>query len=253
MDHGSSFLNNFISYEVNKYIHGLTNATGSSTLTPLTPKELKVDKIVLSWIFTTLSDALQARLVVARPKTAKEAWDLITDIVKDNKRSCTVALKAELRSIRLGDLSMEAYFGKIESIVTILTSLDSPVNDEDVVHCALEGLSNKYDQVCGIMHHKDTFSRSQYRSIDAHHRRDAFKVLFLPVDSSSYSPLVLMANHALINDPLLLKLSHGGRALILLKVRVGLVIIASLSMIIMLRILIQVPLNLRVTPLMISL
>ncbi|GKA73728.1 ribonuclease H-like domain-containing protein [Tanacetum coccineum] len=96
-------------------------------------------------------------MVVAHPKSAKDAWDLITDIVKDNKRSRTSALKAELRSIKLGDLSMEAYFRKIESIVTILTSLDSPVNDEDVVHHALEGLSDKYDQVCGIMQHKGTF------------------------------------------------------------------------------------------------
>ncbi|GJT75482.1 hypothetical protein Tco_1042207 [Tanacetum coccineum] len=74
-------------------------------------------------IFITLSDPLQARLVVEHPKSAKEAWDLISDIVRDNKRSRINALKAELRSIKLGDLSMESYFCKIESIVTILTSL----------------------------------------------------------------------------------------------------------------------------------
>ena len=133
------------SYEVDKFIHGA--ATESSTPTPLTPEEIKVDKIVLSWIFTTLSDSLQQRLVVARPKSAKEAWGLISDIVRDNKRSRTNALKAELRSVRLGDLTMEAYFGKIESIATLLASLESPINDEDLVHYALEGLTDKYDQV----------------------------------------------------------------------------------------------------------
>ncbi|GKC36076.1 hypothetical protein Tco_1048460 [Tanacetum coccineum] len=80
-------------------------------------------------------------MVVARPKLAKEAWGLISDIVKDNKRSRTNALKAKLRSIKLGDQTMESYFQKIESIVTILTRLDSHVNDEDVVHYALEVLS----------------------------------------------------------------------------------------------------------------
>ncbi|GJZ37831.1 hypothetical protein Tco_0584022 [Tanacetum coccineum] len=108
--------------------------------------------------FTTLSDTLQARLVVARPKSAKEAWGLISDIVKDNKRSPTNALKAELRSIKLGDQSMESYFQKIESI---LTSLDSHVNDEEDVHYALECLPDKS--------------------------------LALPVDSSFYSHMVLMA------------------------------------------------------------
>ncbi|GJT11180.1 hypothetical protein Tco_0858222 [Tanacetum coccineum] len=62
-------------YDAKKYIHSPTNEVSSSNLAPLTPKELKVDKIVLSWIFTTLSDALQARLVVARPKSAKESMD----------------------------------------------------------------------------------------------------------------------------------------------------------------------------------
>nr|GEZ90787.1 hypothetical protein CTI12_AA280650 [Tanacetum cinerariifolium] len=37
--------------------------------------------------------------------------------------------------------------GTIESIMTILASLDSPVNDEDVVHYALKGLPEKYNQV----------------------------------------------------------------------------------------------------------
>nr|GEX73909.1 ribonuclease H-like domain-containing protein [Tanacetum cinerariifolium] len=120
-------------------MHGPSNTSASSTQTvptPFTQDELKVDKIVLSWIFTTLSDSLQARLVVARPRSAKEGWDILSNIVKDNKRSCTNALKAELRSIKLGDQSMEAYFQKIESIVTILASLDSHVNDEDVIYCA---------------------------------------------------------------------------------------------------------------------
>lgn len=141
------------SYEVIRYIHGSASESSSTAPTPFTPEELKVDKIVLSWIFTTLSDSLQSRLVVARPRSAKEAWDLITVIVKDNKRSRTNALKSELRSLKLGDLSMEAYFGKIESTATILASLDSPISDEDLVHYALEGLSDstiKYVELCII-------------------------------------------------------------------------------------------------------
>nr|GFB47845.1 hybrid signal transduction histidine kinase M [Tanacetum cinerariifolium]GFB50314.1 hybrid signal transduction histidine kinase M [Tanacetum cinerariifolium] len=95
--------------------------------------------------------------MVAHSDTAKVAWTLLTDIVKDNKRSHTFALKAEFPSIKLGTLSMEAYFQKIDSLVTILTSLGSIVNDEDVVHYAVEGLPEKYKQVCGYMHYQDTF------------------------------------------------------------------------------------------------
>ncbi|GKE14072.1 ribonuclease H-like domain-containing protein [Tanacetum coccineum] len=45
----------------------------------------------------------------------------------------------------------------VDSIVTVLTSLGSQVNDEDLVHYALEGLPDKYNQVCGYMHYRDTF------------------------------------------------------------------------------------------------
>nr|GEU72342.1 ribonuclease H-like domain-containing protein [Tanacetum cinerariifolium] len=159
-------------YEVSKYIHGSTDASTASNPTPLTTKELKVDKIVLSRIFTTLSEPLQARLVVERPKSTKEAWDLIFDIVDDNKWSRTNALKVEFQSIKFGDLTMESYFRKIESIVTILTSLDSHINDEDVVHYALDGLPDTYNQS-----------------------------LFLPVDSSSAYPMVLMADSGISRRP----------------------------------------------------
>ncbi|GJW78892.1 ribonuclease H-like domain-containing protein [Tanacetum coccineum] len=168
-------LTGFVSFCSDRYyIHGVPNATRSSTSAPLTPEELKVDKIVLSWIFTTLSDPLQARLVVERPKSAKEAWDLISDIVKDNKGSRTNALTAELQSIKLGDLSMESYFCKTESVVTILTSLDAHVNNEDVIHYALEGLPATYDQVCCYMHYKDTFL--DLKTAHVNYRRDAVEV-----------------------------------------------------------------------------
>nr|GEV72203.1 hypothetical protein [Tanacetum cinerariifolium] len=65
------------SYEVTKFLRDDLNVTESSTV------------------------------VVALPATAKTAWTLLTDIVKDNKRSRTIALKAEFTSIKLGTLSME--------------------------------------------------------------------------------------------------------------------------------------------------
>nr|GEU40699.1 reverse transcriptase domain-containing protein [Tanacetum cinerariifolium] len=116
-------------------------------------------------------------------------------IVKDNKRSRTAALKEELRSIKLGYLTKESYFTKIESIVTILASLGNLVNDEDVVHYALEGLSYKYDQVYGIMHHKDTFPdlMTARSMLITEEMKLKSKSLTLPVDSSSSSPSVLMA------------------------------------------------------------
>ncbi|GJW43031.1 ribonuclease H-like domain-containing protein [Tanacetum coccineum] len=183
------------SYDVDKFIRPpTTDATGLRSSKPLTLEELKVDKIVLSWILFTLSDSLRARLVVTRPKSAMEAWNLIDEIIKDNKRSRTNALEAKLSSIKLRNQSMESYFQKIDSLVNILTSLDARINEEDVVHYALEGLPDTYNLVYGYMHWKDTFpDLKMVRSLlITEEMRLKYRALDLPVDSSS--PMVLMAN-----------------------------------------------------------
>nr|GEY80771.1 ribonuclease H-like domain-containing protein [Tanacetum cinerariifolium] len=145
----------------------LDNWNYGSTMAPLTLEELKVDKIVLSWIFTTLSNTLHA----------------------------SATLKAELRSLKLGDLSMEAYFTKIEWIITIHASLDSPINDEDAIHYALEGLSDKYVQVCGILHHLGTFPdlKTARSMLITKEMQLKSKSLSLPMDSSPSSPMVIMS------------------------------------------------------------
>nr|GEU38215.1 ribonuclease H-like domain-containing protein [Tanacetum cinerariifolium] len=116
---------------------------------------------------------LQKRLVVALPKYAMEAWTLIIDIVKDNKRSRTSALKAELRFTKL-----------------------------DVVHYALEGLPDKYNQVCGHMHYRDTFPdlKTAHSLLIPEEMRLKSKELASPVDSSSL--MVLMAQSGTNRRPL---------------------------------------------------
>ncbi|GKD60287.1 putative reverse transcriptase domain-containing protein, partial [Tanacetum coccineum] len=41
------------SYDVSKFIHGIPSGTSTSDHPPFNPDELKVDKIILSWIFST--------------------------------------------------------------------------------------------------------------------------------------------------------------------------------------------------------
>ncbi|GJW03334.1 ribonuclease H-like domain-containing protein [Tanacetum coccineum] len=88
---------------------------------------------------------------------------------------------------------MEAYFQKIESLVTTLTSLDCIVNEEDVVHYAIDGLPKKYNQVCGYMHYQNTFPdlKTVRSLLVTEEMRLMTKEIALPADSSS--PMVLKA------------------------------------------------------------
>ncbi|GJQ92304.1 hybrid signal transduction histidine kinase M [Tanacetum coccineum] len=140
-----------------KYSSWLNDEVTSSNPSPLTLEWLKIDFIVLSWIFMTLSKTLQQRLVFKDPQTDKAAWDLIAVIFNENKRTCYIALKAKLHSLKLGELNINAYFCKIESIATILTSLMSLISNDDVITISLEGLPAKYDNISGIIVHREPF------------------------------------------------------------------------------------------------
>ncbi|GJU01627.1 hybrid signal transduction histidine kinase M [Tanacetum coccineum] len=93
----------------------------------------------------------------------------------DNRRTRTIALKDRLRRMKLGDMTVDAYFRKIKSISTILTILGSPMSNDNIVTYALKGLSEKIDHVAEEMRLK---AKSQ-ASV---------------VDSSSSSPMVLLAH-----------------------------------------------------------
>jgi hypothetical protein len=57
----------------------------------------------------------------------------------------------------MGDLTVDVYFRKIESIVTLLNDLGSTMTDDDVVTYAINGLSEKYANLATIIVHKDPF------------------------------------------------------------------------------------------------
>nr|GFC22961.1 hybrid signal transduction histidine kinase M [Tanacetum cinerariifolium] len=108
-------------------------------------------------------------------------------------------LKTELRSITLGDLTMEAYFQKAEPLMTILASLDSLVSEDDVVHYVINGLPTKYNQVCGYMHYQETFSG--FKTVRSLLLTEEMRLKTIPEDSSSSSPMVLFVESGTSRRP----------------------------------------------------
>ncbi|GKB32635.1 hypothetical protein Tco_0872036 [Tanacetum coccineum] len=102
------------SYDVDKYLHTPTTESTPSFSAPLTPEELKIDKIVLSWILSPFSDPFRAFGLVVGDKLAKRHFggDLFSDIVIHNKQYVLIHLKVELSFHQAGDQSHEMYFQK---------------------------------------------------------------------------------------------------------------------------------------------
>nr|GEX97204.1 hybrid signal transduction histidine kinase M [Tanacetum cinerariifolium] len=135
-------------------------------------------------------------LIVENPKTAKEAWDILAEIFSYNKRSRSIALKGELRSLKLGYLSIDAYFCKIESIATILASLGLPIRKDDIFIIALDGLPDKYEHVFDIIIYREPFPdlkvvRSMLTTTEKRLKSTGQSTT---LDTSSSSLMVLLAN-----------------------------------------------------------
>ena len=124
-----------------------------------------------------------------------------------------VQFKAELRALKLGDFSIDAYFLKIEAIATILTSLVSSMNNDDVVTFALEGLPAKYDNISTIISHREPFPdlKTTRSMLTTDEMRLKSRVQEAYVDSTSSSPMVLLANSGnnARRSPLSMEKVHG--------------------------------------------
>nr|GFB92703.1 hybrid signal transduction histidine kinase M [Tanacetum cinerariifolium] len=68
-----------------------------------------------------------------------------------------MALKAELRNLKLEDLSIDGYFQKIEYIVLVLNVLGSPLSNDDVVTFTLEGLPSTYETISIVIVSREPF------------------------------------------------------------------------------------------------
>ncbi|GJU26191.1 ribonuclease H-like domain-containing protein [Tanacetum coccineum] len=159
--------------------HLVDPVSSSSTMTPTDPPPkdaewTKIDFIIRSWILSTLAPLLRKCLVDLNHNTAKDAWTYIEAIFQDNKRPRAMDLKAELRNLKLGDLSIDEYFQKIESIVSVLNCLGSPLSNDDV--------SEPFPDLKTV--------RSM---LTTHEMRLKSRVQNSFVDATSASPMVLLA------------------------------------------------------------
>ncbi|PWA76504.1 hypothetical protein CTI12_AA236700 [Artemisia annua] len=135
----SSFFNNhFGSIGLKKYIEdALTN---TSTLSTLDPEWSKLDDLIKMWILGTLVESLKDQ-VVTTLRNAKDLLDTIKTLFHDNEDARAINIDNQICSIKMGNLSTNDYFTKIQSMADRLANLGSPVADKYKVMYALNGIS----------------------------------------------------------------------------------------------------------------
>ncbi|GJY49958.1 ribonuclease H-like domain-containing protein [Tanacetum coccineum] len=83
--------------------------------TSTNPEWCQLDDLIKMWILSSLCDSLQEQ-VVTTPGTAKQLWDHLKDLFHDNKDARALNLDNELRTIKIGKMTINEYCTKIKSM-----------------------------------------------------------------------------------------------------------------------------------------
>ncbi|KAM0009763.1 hypothetical protein Hdeb2414_s0086g00784961 [Helianthus debilis subsp. tardiflorus] len=112
---------------------------------------MKIDAIVLQWIYSTLSDEYLLR-VLEPESTALEAWNRVKDIFHNNKGPRCAALQARFVNLRLtASSSLETYCQTLRDLAAQLDDVGSPVNEQTLVLQLVRGLPREYDTIGSII------------------------------------------------------------------------------------------------------
>ena len=65
--------------------------------------------------------------------TAKQIWDAIANLFRDNKKSRALALDAEFRNTAQGDMTISDYCAKLKSLSDALDDVGQPVTDDTLM------------------------------------------------------------------------------------------------------------------------
>ncbi|PWA64003.1 hybrid signal transduction histidine kinase M [Artemisia annua] len=125
----------------------------ASSSTP-DPEWCKHDDLIKMWILGSLCDSLQEQ-VVSTPGNAKDLWDHLEKLFHDNKDARAINFDNELRSIKIGSMSINEYCTKIKSMADRLKNLGSSVSEKNLVIYAVNGLDSRFATIVKIIRHSE--------------------------------------------------------------------------------------------------
>lgn len=107
------------------------------------------DQMLLSWLQTTLSTGIQARVVGC--VHSFELWEKIFAYFQKLGRTKVRQLRTELRTLTLENRTVKEYLAKVKSLVDSLASIGDSVSSRDHLDAILDGLPQAYDPIISII------------------------------------------------------------------------------------------------------
>ncbi|KAF7829768.1 Retrovirus-related Pol polyprotein from transposon TNT 1-94 [Senna tora] len=124
----------------------------------------KQDKLLLSWLLSSMSESMQTRLVGC--KHSFQLWTKIEESFANHTRAKVHLYLTEFRSIKKGTRSMSEYLLRIKALVDSLAAVGNPIAESDQIHVILNGLGTGYDAfVTSINTRREDYSVTEIESL----------------------------------------------------------------------------------------
>ncbi|XP_010446056.1 PREDICTED: uncharacterized protein LOC104728825 [Camelina sativa] len=130
---------------------------GSEKSTPKTEKQWKErDGLVKMWIYGIVSEELLDTILKEKSQ-ARDLWLQLESLFHDNKEAQILQFENEIRTLEIGDKTVQQYCHKLKTLSELLSNLDSPISDRIMVMHMLNGLSDKFDSIINVIKHQTPF------------------------------------------------------------------------------------------------
>ncbi|GJZ84766.1 ribonuclease H-like domain-containing protein [Tanacetum coccineum] len=170
----SSFLVSLTSLGLKSYVETDSASTN--------PEWCQLDDLIKMWNLGSLCDSLQEQ-VVTTPGNAKALWDHLKNLFHDNKDARAINLDNELRSIKIGKMTVNEYCTKIQAMANRLKNLDSEISEKNIMMFAVNGLDSRFATLAEIIRHREplpTFETNN-SSANSHVRPVALTAQLWPI------------------------------------------------------------------------
>ncbi|XP_022024817.1 uncharacterized protein LOC110925156 [Helianthus annuus] len=137
-----------VAYKVSAHIDG---TAARSKTDPTYESWLKLDALVLQWIWSTVSDDLLPR-VMDSDGTARGAWVKLEKIYLSNKKARAAALVTKFVNLTLTACSsLDAYCQKLKELANQLEDVDQPISESRLVLQLVRGLPQEFDTTASLI------------------------------------------------------------------------------------------------------
>jgi len=117
----------------------------------------RMDDVVVSWLFNTISPDLLDVIHERDGVTARAAWLGIEQQFLNNRESRAMLLDAEFRTLAQGALSIDDFCRKMKGMADALADLGEPVNDRTLVLNILRGLNERFQFMAQLIPRQKPF------------------------------------------------------------------------------------------------